>query len=159
MRDPQEKLPEESVGTLTDDSMKLYYIGESTLVQGMNKREKGTVYETLACRLLTGEGYRILERNFRSGRAEIDIVAREGKYLVFVEVKARASRSCGYGAEAVNFRKQERICSAARYYMYRHHISPSVPVRFDVVSVDGGRARLVRNAFGYSSAQGAAFFG
>ena len=125
----------------------------------MNKRKKGTAYETLACKLLAKEGYIILERNFRSGRAEIDIVAREGKYLVFVEVKARASRSCGYGMEAVSFRKQERILGAARYYMLRRHISPAVPVRFDVVSVDGGRARLVRNAFEYSSASGAVFFG
>lgn len=115
----------------------------------MNKRRSGTRYEKLAEEYLTEQGYRILASNFRSRYAEVDLVAAEGKYLVFVEVKQRSTPSRGTGAEAVDLRKQARICSAADYYLKRYHIAADIPVRFDVVTVDCGRIRLIRNAFPY----------
>ena len=117
----------------------------------MNRRTEGARYENLAQDYLKKLGYRIIGKNFRCRMAEIDLIAREGKYLVFVEVKERSSQSRGYGSEAVNIRKQERICAAARFYLYRFHIDPLTPVRFDVVTVDCGRIRLIRNAFLYRS--------
>lgn len=113
----------------------------------MNKREEGTRFEKQALEYLKEQGYRILTTNFRSYRAEIDLIAREGKYLVFVEVKERSTMSMGHGFEAVDGRKQARICQAAQYYLKRYHIDPQMPVRFDVVSIDRGRIRLIRNAF------------
>ena len=115
----------------------------------MNKRTEGTRGEILAGEYLRQQGYRILAVNFRCRYAEIDIVAAEGKYLVFVEVKQRSTPVRGLGYEAVDRRKQKRICMAARFYLYRFHIGPTIPVRFDVVSVDRDRIRLIRNAFQY----------
>lgn len=71
----------------------------------MNRRSIGTEYEKAAGAWLTGQGYLILEYNYRCRRAEIDIVAREGRYLVFVEVKYRKNRKEGSAAEAVDEKK------------------------------------------------------
>ena len=70
----------------------------------MNKRTEGTRFERVAEEYLKEQGYRILMRNFRCRQAEIDLVAREGKYLVFVEVKERSSTARGYGYESVDRR-------------------------------------------------------
>ena len=115
----------------------------------MNKRELGTRFEKLAQDYLQRSGYRVICTNFRCRAAEIDLIAREGKYLVFVEVKERSGDKMGKGSEAVDYRKQARICTAARFYLKSHHIDPMMPVRFDVVSIDSGKIRLIRNAFPY----------
>ena len=119
-------------------------------VSGVNKRTAGSGYEALAAHYLEEKGYQILERNFRSSSAEIDIVAQEGRYLVFAEVKQRSTCRRGSGRDAVDERKQKRICRAARWYMYRRRLSDETPVRFDVVSIDAGRITLVRNAFSWN---------
>ena len=88
-----------------------------------NRRAIGTEYETLACEYLTRHGYQILCRNFRCRQGEIDIIARDRDYLVFIEVKYRRDEHEGDPAEAVDARKQARILRTARYYMTRYHIS------------------------------------
>ena len=118
-------------------------------MQGMNKRIQGARFEKLAQDYLKQQGYRIICGNFRCQGAEIDLIAREGKYLVFVEVKERSGNTMGQGCEAVDRRKRERICRGARFYLSSRHIDSMMPVRFDVVSIDGGRIRLIRNAFPY----------
>ncbi len=115
----------------------------------MNKRTEGSRYEEAAARYLEKLGYRILARNYRCRIAEIDLVAREGKYLVFAEVKERSTHELGYGSESVDRRKQDRICSAARYYLMKERVDPGMPVRFDVVTIDCGKIRVIRNAFFY----------
>ncbi len=122
-------------------------IGECTPVQGMNKRIQGARYEELAGEYLRQQGFRIVCVNFRCRIAEIDLVAREGKYLVFVEVKARTTKAMGMGYEAVDRAKQARICKGALFYLRRYHIDPTMPIRFDVISIDCGTVRLIRNAF------------
>jgi len=116
----------------------------------MNKRQTGTDAEKEAGRFLESRGYRILQYNFRAPRSEIDIVAMDGRYLVFAEVKKRSSHRAGYGSQAVGVQKQRRICAAALWYMRRFHVAPDVPVRFDVVSIDGGRYTLYRDAFPFA---------
>ena len=72
----------------------------------MNTRQTGNVYEQMAADYLEKQGMRILERNFRRGRnGEIDIIGRDGKYLVFVEVKYRGTARWGDSLSAVDFRK------------------------------------------------------
>lgn len=115
----------------------------------MNRRTEGSRYEEYTARQLEQMGYRILARNFRCRMAEIDLIAREGKYLVFVEVKERSSHACGYGSESVDLKKQGRICSAARYYMKKYHIDPMMPIRFDVAAIDRGKLHVIQNAFLY----------
>lgn len=78
---------------------------------------------------------------------EIDIIARDRDYLVFIEVKYRRDEHEGDPAEAVDARKQARILRTARYYMTRYHISEDTPCRFDVVAVLGSNVRLIRDAF------------
>ena len=113
----------------------------------MNNRQEGTSYERAAGALLEQEGYEVLQYNFRCRQAEIDIVDREGRYLVFIEVKGRRSRRNGMPEEAVGRRKQERIRRAALYYLARFRVPESTPVRFDVAAVDEEGFRLIRNAF------------
>jgi putative endonuclease len=115
----------------------------------MNKREVGTAYEKKAGEFLEKQGLRILCRNFRNRYGEIDIVAKDGEVTVFVEVKYRKDTSKGMPEEAVDFRKQQRICRVADYYRMMHHMGDFSPVRFDVVAICGKEIRWFRNAFDY----------
>jgi putative endonuclease len=106
--------------------------------------------EDLACRELERRGYAIVARRFRVRSGELDIVARDGAVMVFVEVKTRAGRRFGTAAEAVTAAKQRRIALLAQEYLLRHRMS-DCPCRFDVVSVhvDAGTpaVEIIRNAF------------
>ncbi len=107
--------------------------------------------EDLACQELERRGYAILARRYRSRSGELDIVARDGRTLVFVEVKARHGSAFGGAAEAVTAWKRRRIAHLALEYLTRHRLS-GCPCRFDVVSVQVGpdeRSEVVvyQNAF------------
>lgn len=115
----------------------------------MNQREVGTAYEKMAGAYLETQGYEILEYNFRCRQGEIDIVARDGTYLVFVEVKYRRNGSAGNPLEAVNRKKQQTISRAALYYCMKQGYGMDMPCRFDVVAIMGEEISLVRNAFAY----------
>ena len=94
----------------------------------------GKTGEDLACRELERRGYAIVARRYRQRGGELDIIARDGRTLVFVEVKARDSRAFGDASEAVTALKRRRITQLAIDYMMRHHLS-ACPCRFDVVSI------------------------
>ena len=94
----------------------------------------GKTGEDLACAELERRGYEIVERRYRLRAGEIDIVARDGPTLVFVEVKARESHEFGDAAEAVTPFKRRRLTQLAVAYMARHHLS-NCPCRFDVVAI------------------------
>ena len=110
----------------------------------------GKTGEDLACCELERRGYAIIARRHRCRTGELDIIARDGPTLVFVEVKARDGHAFGDAAEAVTWQKQQRIVRLASEYMMRHHFSDS-PCRFDVVSIqfDDGRPviEVFQNAF------------
>ena len=95
---------------------------------------RGAQAEGLAADFLERRGLAILARNFRTRRGEIDLVARDGDTLVFVEVRLRARSDFGGAAESVTARKQQRIVSAAQAYLSRLHREP--PCRFDAVLLD-----------------------
>lgn len=113
----------------------------------MNKRMLGTDYENKACEYLENEGYEILERNFRSKKGEIDIIARDGQYIVFVEVKYRYNNNFGYSVEAVDARKQMIIYKVAEGYL-SYTNNAEVPCRFDVIGFDNNKINHIKNAFG-----------
>ena len=115
----------------------------------MNTREIGHKYETLAANLLQQNGYQILERNFRCREGEIDLIALEGGYLVFIEVKYRKSEKSGLAATAVDGKKQKKICRVAQYYLMKNQIYADMSVRFDVAAADGERLHIIKNAFPY----------
>jgi putative endonuclease len=91
--------------------------------------------ENLACEELERRGYAILARRYKTAHGELDIVARDGDYLVFVEVKARDGSNFGEGEEAVTPQKQQRIVWMATDYLVRRG-GPDVACRFDVVGVN-----------------------
>jgi putative endonuclease len=110
----------------------------------------GKTGEDLACRELERRGYAILARRYRQRMGEIDIIARDGPALVFVEVKAREGRSFGDAAEAVTFVKRRTLTKLAIDYMARARWVDR-PCRFDVVTIhfEGGEpvVEVVQNAF------------
>lgn len=113
----------------------------------MNNRSKGADKEQLAADYLIQNGMRIVGRNFRARQGEIDIIGYEGGYLVFVEVKYRSSNTRGGALEAVNLRKQARICRTADYYRFIHHIRDDAHIRYDVVGIQGSEITWIRDAF------------
>lgn len=113
----------------------------------MNKRAIGTIQEDKAAAYLQEQGFLLLERNYRCRTGEIDIIAADGSYLVFVEVKYRKNNDKGLSLEAVNYRKQTVICKVARHYLMTHHKAEDTPCRFDVVGIDNQKITLVKDAF------------
>ncbi len=114
-------------------------------------KKLGLVGEGIACRELERRGYRILERRRRSRHGEIDIVARDGGTLVFIEVKTRRKNRFGPARDAVSWRKQKKLVHLALSYAARRKWG-HLPIRFDIVGVDvdsSGKPSLdvVRNAF------------
>jgi putative endonuclease len=101
---------------------------------GDPRQELGKTGEEMACAELRRRGYAILARRFRTRVGELDIVARDGETLVFVEVKARASERFGTGAQAVTWRKRRRLARMAQEFLLRARLD-RVPCRFDVVAV------------------------
>jgi putative endonuclease len=99
--------------------------------------------EDLACRELARLGYAILARRYRTRYGEIDIVARDGPTVVFVEVKARTGQRFGEPAEAVTLDKQTRIAAMAQDYLARRRLD-HVPCRFDVVAVTFGASGVLK---------------
>lgn len=114
-----------------------------------NKRQIGTTYEKRAAQILREHGYLILERNFHSRYGEIDLICRKDRYLVFVEVKYRKTKSFGVPQEAVDTVKQRRICNTASFYLYSRHLPLDTPCRFDVVAVSAQGFEIIENAFFY----------
>jgi putative endonuclease len=94
----------------------------------------GRAAEDLAARFLDGRGLRVVARNFRTKRGEIDLVARDGATLVFVEVRLRRSASHGGAAESITPAKQARMIAAAQVYLLRQRGDP--PCRFDAILLD-----------------------
>lgn len=113
-----------------------------------SNRATGAKYESVAAAYLSGNGYQILERNYRNKYGEIDIIAAKDSVLVFVEIKFRSSDSYGDPLEAVDARKQQRISKTALCYYSRHGYYANAPCRFDVLGIYGdGTIRHVENAF------------
>lgn len=100
------------------------------------RRLFGQEGEVAAERYLRRKGYRIVAKNLRSSLGELDLVAEDGRVLVFVEVKARRTGEYGGAIHAVHRRKQEKLIQLASQYLARHHLSNRI-CRFDVVLLQG----------------------
>jgi len=106
----------------------------------------GKLGEDLACDFLESRGQRILERNWRSGHLEIDIISEDGRGVHFVEVKSRVAPVAADPEENVRAEKQRRVTSAALRYLHGagKDLGGDAEVFFDIVTVvfDGGRSRV-----------------
>ncbi len=127
-----------------------------------NTRQKGTFYEDIACKYIEENDATVIERNYSCKNGEIDIIARDEKYLCFVEVKFRASNKYGDAADAVMFSKQRKICKVAEYYMFCNGYDEFSPVRFDVLIINSDNMgsymiKWHKDAFDYIKPKGRRF--
>lgn len=98
---------------------------------------RGRAAEDLAAAHLAGQGLHILARNYRVAGGEIDLIARHGAELVFVEVRSRRSAAFGSAAESVTPSKRRRLLLAAQHYLATLGQGAPPPCRFDVISITG----------------------
>ena len=108
---------------------------------------EGRRAEDLAARFLSQQGLLILEKNYRLRGGEVDLIAKDGSVLVFVEVRYRASEAFGGASESITHQKQQKIIRAASYYLAR---LPKTPVcRFDCLLFDSlaKEPTWLKNAF------------
>lgn len=112
----------------------------------VRNKVEGMSGEALAQSFLMKKKYSILEVNYRVKFGEIDIIAKDGKTIVFVEVKKRQTLQFGRPIEAVDNRKVQIIKKVAEVYLMMKHI-PYADVRFDVIEIVGDQINHVENAF------------
>lgn len=119
-------------------------------MNGLDNKTFGDVGEKIAAGYLQQNGYRILEKKYKAKSGEIDIIAAEKDWLVFVEVKTRSSSLYGRPAEAVDRRKQQNIIKTAQWYLSKTDQYHKM-CRFDIIEVmkDGEQFRVhqIKNAF------------
>ncbi len=119
-----------------------------------DRKKTGSASEELAGEYLKSKGYSILHRNLKLKLGEIDIVAKEGETLCFIEVRSKTTDHSGTPFESVSFQKQRQLSRLALAYLQDKYHSLDVKCRFDVVSVvikDDGtyEIELIQNAFDF----------
>lgn len=102
--------------------------------ENFHNKEIGKNGEELACKYLEKNDYEILERNFFTGKGEIDIIARIKNEYVFIEVKTRISKNFGQPIEAVDEHKKKNIIKASKFYIYLNSLENKY-IRFDIIEV------------------------
>ena len=109
---------------------------------------RGAHHEQRALRYLCDRGLTLEAQNFRGPRGEIDLIMRDGAVTVFIEVRYRRDTRYGGAAASIDRRKRERIAATALHYLQQRDGECSVPMRFDVIAIEGPRATLswLRNA-------------
>ncbi len=129
---------------------KVFVLNPIMKANRMNRKAMGDQGEKTAAEYLEKKGYTIRDRNFRYGRYEVDLIARDGDTLVFVEVKATSSIEYGYPEEKVDITKQKKISLAAQAYIEQNKLD-NMDCRFDVISMiqDSGENQIehIEDAF------------
>lgn len=113
---------------------------------GNYRKDFGKHGEDQAVKYLKKNGYQIIERNFRNKLGEIDIIAREGDVVSFIEVKSRNSEQFGSALEAINKRKMRKLSQVALTYIKLHSLEDAM-CRFDVLALSDSKIDLIKNAF------------
>ena len=113
----------------------------------MDSNGTGVLGEVRAEQYLVEQGCQILARNAVFPGAEIDLIAQDGRVIVFIEVKMRMGRA-SYGREAVTPAKQKRICKGALLYMAKNNLTER-QARFDVIEIRGAKLTHIKDAFPY----------
>lgn len=110
------------------------------------RHQAGVAAEHAAMRYLASRGWQVVAHRFRAGRVELDLVARRGALVVFVEVKARRGRGFGAPFEAVTGSKRRELVRAARVWIDRHG-QPRDVYRFDCIGIQDGQLEHLEDAF------------
>ncbi|UCD94479.1 MAG: YraN family protein [Candidatus Zixiibacteriota bacterium] len=108
--------------------------------------EKGHQYEREAERFLESKGFEILERNYRAGHKEIDLIVRKDNTVVFVEVKGSRTKRFGHPSERVTRKKQDNLIVAAEKYIIDKNLK-DCDFRFDLITFHSGRLEYYPGAF------------
>lgn len=112
-----------------------------------DRQDLGQLGEKMACDFLKKQGYQIVDQNYRTRGGEIDIVAKNGETLVFVEVKTRISAAFGYPEEAIDERKCHKLAMTAECYLAEHRLYET-DYRIDAIGIEmepGGRLKNLRH--------------
>lgn len=111
----------------------------------------GKHVEQAALRYLEQHGLKLVNKNFYSRQGEIDLIMRDGDFLVFIEVRSRKNSRYGGALASITPLKQRKIIKTAEYYLLKHRIGDRFPLRFDVIVSEGDGLALnwIKNAFGY----------
>jgi len=141
-------------GAKTSDALKVSNtvkasnISNTLKASNISNTLKGKVFEDRAVAFLEEKGYEILERNSHFHHLEMDVVARDGDTLCFIEVKGRKSGSLSSPYEAVSPKKIRFLRTMAEGYLVKQHLSLyDTPCRFDVLCISGEEIELIKNAF------------
>ncbi len=114
-------------------------------------RQAGAHWEKVAESFLSGQGLKLLQRNFSSRLGEIDLIMEDDKTIVFVEVRYRKSSRHGSGAESITAQKQHKISRTAAWYLVKNPHRAAQFCRFDVISVNPQKGKQaidwIQNAF------------
>ncbi|MCZ8528907.1 YraN family protein [Alteromonas sp. PRIM-21] len=107
---------------------------------------QGNAAEDKACQYLEEQGLRLLCRNYRTRRGELDIVMQDGNTIVCIEVKYRKRNHFGSAIEFVTAKKLNRIHAAFGFYLLDNNLNPaSTPLRIDVIAIDGSNLQWLKN--------------
>jgi putative endonuclease len=111
-----------------------------------SRQQQGQQAEDWAYNYLQAQGLSLVVRNYRLRGGEIDLIARDGDYLVFIEVRYRSSNQFGGALASIDLRKQQRIIRTAQHYLLTHPMD--LPCRFDVIAIDQAQQiTWLKNAF------------
>jgi len=120
-------------------------------METLSKREFGNQLETFAKTILEKEGCKIVALNFQCKLGEIDIIARDGSTLIFVEVRYRKHANFGGALASVDYKKQQKLIKTAQLYLIENKLTNNTSCRFDVFAIEGPVNRLeynwLKNAF------------
>ena len=148
------KTEEDKIQKVNDSKRKLLHLKssvkatDSLKASNISNTLKGKAFEDRAVAFLEEKGYEILERNSHFHHLEMDLVAKDGEMLCFIEVKGRKEHSYLSGIYAVDRGKQRRLRTWATAYLCKHAYSlTETACRFDVVSIEGEKIQLIQNAF------------
>ena len=112
----------------------------------MNKYNIGMKGQRIAEEYLIKQDIKIISHNYRTKYGEIDLIALDGEYIVFIEVKYRSSLKYGSPAESVGFYKQQKIIKTAQYYLCEYE-QYNKYIRFDIIEILGKSINHIKNAF------------
>jgi len=122
------------------------------MTRGPSRAQRGIAAEASAARFLLQQGLELVAQRYRCRVGELDLVCRDGRYLVVIEVRYRGAGSLARAADTLDARKRGRIVQATRHFLLQHPRWQEHPLRFDVIAIDrepSGRHALhwLRNAF------------
>lgn len=113
----------------------------------VHKKQLGALAEQHACDFLQAKGLTVLEKNYRTVSGEIDLIMRDGRDVVFIEVRSRKQNNYGSAVESINEIKQRKILKTSLLFLQQRNWLDKVDCRFDVIGIDSGHVEWIKDAF------------